>query len=94
MELFWNRDRRVVILATANLRTAPTGRTYQLWGIVPCRAPRSLGTIAGDASGRSVVMLPVPADLDMKLAAVTEEPAGGSPQPTSAPFVAGSVRER
>jgi hypothetical protein len=34
----------------------------------------------------------VPVGLVFQVTAVTEEPAGGSPQPTQAPFLVGEVR--
>jgi hypothetical protein len=34
----------------------------------------------------------VPAELVFQVTAVTEEPAGGSPQPTQTPFLIGAVR--
>jgi hypothetical protein len=48
----------------------------------------SLGTFNTDASGRVLVSLTVPAGLRMAVTAVTEEPTGGSPQPTTTPFLA------
>ncbi len=90
--LYWNRDRGQVLLAAYRLPPAPAGRTYQLWGIAEGQAPVSLGTFASAGEGRDVVRFAVPAGLQLAIGAVTEEPAGGSPQPTSAPFLAGTLR--
>lgn len=90
--LYWNRDRGQVLLAAYRLPPAPAGRTYQLWGIAEGASPVSLGTFQSAGEGREVVRFSVPAGLQLAIGAVTEEPAGGSPQPTSAPFLAGTLR--
>ena len=90
MRLFWNRARNVVVVAAFELPPAPAGRTYQLWAIKKGQAPVSLGTFNTAPSGRAVVTLRMPAGFKPNLSAVTEEPAGGSPQPTQQPFLVGS----
>ena len=50
----------------------------------------SVGTFNTAAGGRAIVTLPAPAGLRPDLSAVTEEPAGGSPQPTQQPFLVGA----
>jgi anti-sigma-K factor RskA len=81
------RARRIVIAASA-LRPAAQGRTYQLWGIETGKAPVSLGTFNTDASGRALASVAIPAGLNIAVTAVTDEPSGGSPQPTTTPFLA------
>jgi len=83
------RTNRIVIAANALPPAAP-GRTYQLWGIETGRPPVSLGTFNTDTSGRVLASLAVPSGLRVAVTAVTEEPAGGSPQPTTTPFLAAS----
>jgi anti-sigma-K factor RskA len=84
---FDRRAGRIVIAANA-LPPAAQGRTYQLWGIETGRAPVSLGTFNSDPSGRALATLMVPIGLRVAVTAVTDEPAGGSPQPTTTPFLA------
>jgi hypothetical protein len=48
----------------------------------------ALGTFNSDADGRALASLALPAGLRIAVTAVTEEPTGGSPQPTTAPFLA------
>jgi len=84
---FDRRAGRIVIAANA-LPPAAQGRTYQLWGIETGRAPVSLGTFNSDPSGRALATLVVPAGLRVAVTAVTDEPAGGSAQPTTTPFLA------
>jgi len=90
--LFWNPARRVVVIAVYDLPPAPAGRTYQLWGIATGKAPVSLGVFNPGPSGRLTTAMIVPAELLFQVTAVTEEPAGGSPQPTQTPFLLGEVR--
>ena len=83
-------DRRAgrVIIAASALPPAAPGRTYQLWGIETGKLPVSLGTFNTDSSGRALASVAVPAGLRIAVTAVTDEPSGGSPQPTTTPFLA------
>ncbi|HEY5417173.1 MAG TPA: anti-sigma factor [Gemmatimonadaceae bacterium] len=83
-------DRRAgrVIIAASALPPAAPGRTYQLWGIETGKSPVSLGTFNTDASGRALASVAIPAGLRIGVTAVTDEPSGGSPQPTTTPFLA------
>lgn len=90
MRLYWDRERNRVVVAAFRLPPAPSGRTYQLWGLAANRPPVSLGTFNTAADGRATLALAVPAGLELSAGAVTREPAGGSAQPTSTPFLIGS----
>jgi anti-sigma-K factor RskA len=58
---------------------------YQTWAYGPQGDPVAAGTWTPDASGHAAA--PVTADVARTLMlAVTVEPAGGSPQPTSQPL--------
>jgi len=89
--LFWNQARRRVVMAVFQLPPAPAGRTYQLWAIAQGKKPVSLGVFNTAADGRLTAAMDVPPGLTFELTAVTEEPAGGSPQPTQQPFLLGKV---
>lgn len=72
-----------VLIST--LGDAPADRTYQIWGIPDDGgAPRSLG-FAGE--GSDVVQLPPDAFDGAGTVAMTLEPEGGSPGPTTTPFL-------
>lgn len=88
--LFWSPSRHRVVMAVFHLTPAPAGRTYQLWAIAKGK-PVSIGTFNTSPDGRLVAELPLTANLTFELTAVTEEPAGGSPQPTMQPFLIGKV---
>ncbi len=91
--LYWNRATNQVILAAFALPPAPSGRTYQLWGIAGANAkPVSLGTFNTGPNGEGRLTAALPPGLSIAVGAVTEEPAGGSPQPTTQPFLVGQVR--
>jgi len=83
-------DRRAgrIVIAANSLPPAASGRTYQLWGIQTGRPPVSLGTFNTDSSGRALTTLAIPAGLRIAVTAVTDEPSGGSAQPTTTPFLA------
>ena len=85
---FLDRQRGPIVIAASSLPPAAPGRTYQVWGIATGKPPVSLGTFDTDASGRVIATLPIPAGLVIAVTAVTDEPAGGSPQPTTTPFLA------
>jgi anti-sigma-K factor RskA len=87
--LYYSRDRNTVVLTAHDLQPAPSGRTYQLWGIADGQAV-SLGTFNTEPNGRAVVTLVVPAGARFQVSAITDEPAGGSPQPTTTPFLSGN----
>jgi anti-sigma-K factor RskA len=90
--LFWNPQRQRVVMAVFDLPPAPSGRTYQLWAIATGKAPVSLGVFNTRPDGQFTAAMQVPVGLVFQLTAVTEEPAGGSPQPTQTPFLIGEVR--
>lgn len=74
-----NADNRMQFLSRG-LIDRP-GRTYQLWLIGPNGQPRSAGTFTPNDGRHTPVLLNGPGDAS-KLA-VTEEPKGGSMQPTT-----------
>lgn len=88
--LYWNGATGEVVVTAFGLPPAPDGRTYQLWGIGEGADPVSLGTFETTADGTAVVRATAPAGVEFDISAVTEEPAGGSPQPTSTPFLVGT----
>lgn len=90
LRLVWNRDRNLLLVAAQNLPPLPQGRTFQLWGIRGTDAPVSLGTFDTSPTGDALVTLPADLADDYDVSAITEEPAGGSPQPTTTPFLVGA----
>jgi hypothetical protein len=91
--VYWNRRLGRIAIAANDLPPAPAGRTYQLWGIA-AGSPVSLGLFNTAADGSATSSFAIGTALDFQVAAVTEEPAGGSPQPTRTPFLVGTLATR
>lgn len=90
--LVWAPTRKRSVLLAQHLAPSQPGRTYELWYIAADQKPVPAGTFAVDATGSATVVNPVPADFGtLAVAAITDEPAGGSPAPTTPPFLAGKV---
>jgi len=87
---YLSRSRGVYFIAS-NLAALPADRAYQLWYVTPA-GPVSASVFRPDAGGGAELIAAVPAGMqDPNLLAVTVEPAGGSLQPTSTPFLVGTV---
>jgi hypothetical protein len=79
--MFWDKARNTWTLVAHNMPQPPAGRTYQLW-LMTQTQKISAGTFEpknGDAVMRATY--PMAAN-QLRMLAVTEEPAGGMPQPT------------
>jgi len=88
-QALYHPGRGLVVVALEGLAPPRMQRTYQLWGLPARGAPISLGIFVPDARGRAQVVARVPPGVELVAGAVTEEPAGGSPQPTQPPFLVG-----
>ena len=81
-----------MVFSAEQLPRLGAGRTYQLWVIPKDSAPVSAGVFDADAAGTSVLTMPLPQSVTVVAGltvAVTDEPRGGSLQPTTQPFLAG-----
>jgi len=75
-------------LAIAGLKPLPPERAYQIWFVRSGAPTVSGGTFAVDARGRAWASVEPPPSLDdVRTIMVTEEPAPGSPAPTSPALV-------
>lgn len=92
LRLLWNAEQRVLLVAASDLPAPAAGRTYQLWGIRGDDAPVSLGTFSTGPAGTALVTLSPEMAPNFDVSAVTDEPDGGSSQPTTQPFLVGSWR--
>jgi hypothetical protein len=77
----------VAYLINSHMPVLSSGQTYQLWGKEGSKLI-SLGLLGNDPQD---VVLEVTAGAPIGAYAVTAEPAGGEPQPTSAPVAEGTV---
>ncbi len=87
--IFHNVASGSVVIAAFDLPPAPVGRIYQLWGIPDGGDPVSLGTFQTTAAGTALLRTSAPEGSTFAVGAITEEPEGGSAQPTSTPFLVG-----
>jgi hypothetical protein len=88
---YWSASAGLVV-SIDGLPNLGEGRVYQLW-VIPDRAsPVSAGLLSMSATGAATFVAPAAAVAAVPgTVAVTAEPAGGSPAPTSAPIVLGSL---
>lgn len=93
--IFWDQKKNQWHVYVIDLKPPPPGRTYELWFIKKDAAQTKLmaGIFSTDANGFASITVPVPADIgELAVAAITEEPAGGSAQPTTPPFLVGAIQ--
>ncbi len=87
---FWNRSSGLVFTAS-ELPAIPQGRAYQLW-VLTAGAPISAGLLQPDADGSVEIFMQTPLDLPAPTGmAITVEPAGGVPAPTTQPVLVGTT---
>jgi len=75
-----------VVLIAAHLPPLDANKTFELW-IIPAKGnPIPSGTFRNESDSTAVYVRPGPVT-DAAAVAVTVEPEGGSPQPTTKPFI-------
>jgi anti-sigma-K factor RskA len=88
---FWNAPAGLV-LAGSNVPAPTPGRTLQLWIVPKSGTPISAGVFTPDPGGNVMVIAAAQTSpADAAALAISDEPAGGSPQPTTAPAYVGSI---
>lgn len=95
VQFFWNVRQQRGIIHAFHLPPAPEGRAYQLWAIRGA-TPISVRVFNSDRDGHALVEgLSLPNSPEgVTTIAITVEPAGGSPQPTTTPILAGTLRQQ
>lgn len=89
----WDQEKRKWHQYIFNLKPPANGRTYELWFIPAGGKPIRAGIFDTDAKGAGVLVADLPADLrDLAVVAITDEPAGGSDQPTTTPFLVAKLQ--
>lgn len=83
---FFISPRRGVVLVASNLPSIAADRTFEMWVLPPSGKPLPAGTFRGEREGTAIYVRPGPVPSAAALA-VTVEPSGGSPQPTTTPFI-------
>ena len=90
-QVWWDHDSRQWRVNVSNLSQTATDREYELWLIPANGKPIRSQTFKVRAGGRSTIVVNVPPDVGpAAVAAITDEPLGGSDQPTGNIHLAGS----
>ena len=88
---YWNPAMGLVLSAEMMPKMADD-RTLQLWVVPRQGPPISVGIFRPNTQGQVLMVMPPAQAMNMaKALAISEEPAGGSPQPTSTPAWVGPV---
>ena len=90
--MFWDQSTDAWTFFAHNLPAMKPGRTYQLWLITPGQRKLPAGTFAPqNGNARVSAQFALPRD-SLFAVAVTDEPAGGVPQPTGPIVLVGQTR--
>lgn len=91
LQIFWVKERQQWLVHATRLPPAPSGKSYQLWYVVNNQAI-SANVFNTDPDGHAFFELELPLEAQGgAVAAITVEPVGGSPQPTTTPMMLGNV---
>lgn len=83
--VFWDKDSGRWHAFFFDMKPPPPGKEYELWFITADEKKVPAGTFGVDAQGNGELVVEVPPGIGpLALAAVTDEPLGGAPQPTGA----------
>lgn len=79
----WDMAHRTCEVHVFDMQPTGAGKTYELWLITSDGKKYPAGTFDVDETGYGELLAEIPANLDkVDRATVTDEPAGGAPQPT------------
>jgi len=85
--MFWDQQHNAWTFVAHRVPMPKSGRTYQMWLVTP-REKISAGTFMPSPDGEVMMQATYALPKDSLAAvAVTDEPQGGSPQPTTQPFL-------
>jgi anti-sigma factor RsiW len=88
--MFWDQQHDAWTFVAHHIPMPKAGRTYQMWLVTPT-AKISAGTFMPSRDGEVMMQATYPMPKDSLAAvAVTDEPMGGSPQPTTPPMMVAS----
>ena len=90
--MFWDQAHDAWTFVAHRVPMPKSGRTYQLWLVTPS-AKINAGTFMPKPNGEVMMRATYAMPKDSLAAvAVTDEPMGGSPQPTTAPMMVATGR--
>lgn len=88
-EITYLAQQRVALVSLHGMAAPAAGRTYELWVLDARGNASAAGTFLPDGDGSKLLV--VAQDLAHKSIAVSDEPGGGSPQPTTSPLITGRI---
>jgi anti-sigma-K factor RskA len=90
--MFWDQASNRWTMIAHRMPKPPAGKTYQLWLVTTSATRISAGTFEPTPAGDVMMTAEYPlAPNALQAIAVTEEPAGGMPQPTGPMVIVGTV---
>ena len=90
-QVLWDREHASWRLTVAKLATPQAGREYELWFIPKGCSPIRAKTFGVGQDGRAMLVVDVPASVGPgAVAAITDEPLGGTDAPTGKIHLAGT----
>jgi anti-sigma-K factor RskA len=91
LQAYWNESQGLVLVGQ-NVPAPAPDRTLQLWIIPTQGSPIDAGIFRPDATGRALYIASPGVSISQAAAlAITDEPAGGQPQPTTTPIWVGQI---
>jgi anti-sigma-K factor RskA len=91
VQAYWSPKMGLLVMS-ANMPQMASNMTLQLWMVPKKGEPMSVGIFRPDGEGHAMlVAAPGEPIAEIAALAISEEPAGGSPQPTSAPVWVGPL---
>jgi anti-sigma-K factor RskA len=88
----WDLETNRWHLFVTAMQPLPEGQVYELWFVTADQRKVAAGLFSPDTTGKATLEVAIPEGLGtIALAAITNEPAGGSEQPTGQIQAAGSV---
>jgi len=90
--ILWDLDKNKWHVYVFDLQPLPAGKEYELWFITVDQKKVPAGLFSVNNDGKGSLVVDVPRKLGpIALAAITDEPRGGSPQPTGTIQLAGKA---
>jgi anti-sigma-K factor RskA len=91
-QILWDEQRGQWHVFFTGMKPAGAGKTYELWFVTKDQKKIPAGLFDPDSAGHATLSVKLPADIGpLALAAVTDEPKSGSPQPTGSFQLTGSI---
>ncbi len=91
-KLFWDKVENTWTVYAANVKPSAPGKTYELWAITAAGDKIGIGTADPSPTGNMVMEVKLPPNaLQATVIAITDEPAGGLPQPSGQVQLVGTL---